>query len=112
MIGERRALAEHFQRLLRVHEAEQPCLGQRIDGDDLRAGALGELRASVSMRGWLVPGFWPRMKMGSALAKSSSLTVPLPMPMHARVSAVPLDSWHMFEQSGRLLVPNWRTKSW
>ena len=23
-----------------------------------------------------------------------------------------LDSWHMFEQSGRLLVPNCRTKSW
>ena len=28
------------------------------------------------------------------------------------VSAVPEDSWHMFEQSGRLLVPKRRTNSW
>ena len=42
---------------------------------------------------------------------SSSATVPLPMPM-VSVRADPDDSWHMFEQSGRLLVPNARTKSW
>jgi hypothetical protein len=29
------------------------------------------------------------------------------MPM-VSVRPRPLDSWHMFEQSGRLLVPNWR----
>ena len=28
------------------------------------------------------------------------------------ISAEPLDSWHMFEQSGRLLVPRARTKTW
>ena len=42
---------------------------------------------------------------------SSSVTVPLPMPI-ARPSATPLDSWHMFEQSGRLFVPIDRTISW
>ena len=28
------------------------------------------------------------------------------------VRATPDDSWHIFEQSGRLFVPNCRTKSW
>ncbi len=64
-----------------------------------------------SMRGWFVPGFWPITMTRSALAKSSYATVDLPMPMVA-LSAVPVDSWHMFEQSGRLLVPNARTNSW
>ena len=30
----------------------------------------------------------------------------------ASASAVPVDSWHMFEQSGMLLVPYARAKSW
>ncbi len=33
------------------------------------------------------------------------------MPM-VSASATEVDSWHMFEQSGRLLVPKARTKSW
>ena len=33
------------------------------------------------------------------------------MPM-VSTSAEPEDSWHMLEQSGRLLVPKARTKSW
>ena len=57
------------------------------------------------MRGWLVPGFWPTTKMRSACVEVLERTVPLPMPI-VSVSATPLDSWHMFEQSGRLLVPN------
>jgi hypothetical protein len=52
-----------------------------------------------------VPGFWPITKTASAWSKSSSVTVPLPMPTVC-VRASPLDSWHMFEQSGRLFVPN------
>ena len=39
------------------------------------------------------------------------VTEPLPMPMES-TSAVPDDSWHMFEQSGRLLVPKLRTSNW
>ena len=64
-----------------------------------------------SMRGWLVPGFWPAMTMTDAVWTSSSVTLPLPIPI-VSVSAEPEDSWHMFEQSGRLLVPNARTSNW
>ena len=39
------------------------------------------------------------------------VTVPLPTPI-VWVSATPLDSWHMFEQSGRLFVPSRRASSW
>src|SRR5262245_66313254 len=49
------------------------------------------------------------MKMQSALSKSSSSTVPLPMPIDfGRPTLVA--SWHMFEQSGKLLVPSARPK--
>ena len=67
--------------------------------------------SAISIRGWLVPGFWPTTRISSAAWMSSSVTVPLPMPI-ARPRATPLDSWHMFEQSGRLLVPSARTISW
>jgi hypothetical protein len=33
-----------------------------------------------NMRGWLVPGFCPTMRMRSALTRSSSVTLPLPTP--------------------------------
>ena len=64
----------------------------------------------VNIRGWFVPGFWPIMKIASAFSKSSRATVPLPTPITCE-RPVPLDSWHMFEQSGRLLVPNCRASS-
>ncbi len=66
---------------------------------------------AVSIRGWFVPGFWPMMKIVSVTSKSPNTTVDLPTPMLWTI-AVPDDSWHMFEQSGRLFVPNCRTKSW
>jgi hypothetical protein len=47
----------------------------------------------------------------SAASQSYRSTVPLPLPI-AAVIARPLASWHMFEQSGRLFVPNSRTQSW
>ncbi len=65
---------------------------------------------AVSMRGWFVPGFWPITTIVSAWWMSSSVTEPLPMPT-VSPSPTPLDSWHMFEQSGRLFVPKARTKS-
>ena len=90
--------------LLRILEPQQAGLRQRIDGDDRRAARLASSRAE-SMRGWLVPGFCPTMKIRSAYVEVlAGVTVPLPMPI-VSVSAMPLDSWHMFEQSGRLLVP-------
>ena len=64
-----------------------------------------------SMRGWLVPGFWPATMISSAVSTSCNDTEPLPMPI-VSASATEVDSWHMLEQSGRLLVPNARAKSW
>ncbi len=65
---------------------------------------------ALSIRGWLVPGFCPAMTMSSASWMSCRLTDPLPMPMLS-ASATDVDSWHMFEQSGRLLVPKARANS-
>ena len=59
---------------------------------------------AVSIRGWLVPGFWPMITISSASWTSSSDTEPLPIPMTS-CRPTEVDSWHMFEQSGRLLVP-------
>ena len=95
---------------LGIFEAHQSRLFEGVDDDDFCAFFLAFSR-EVSIRGWLVPGFWPKMRITSARSKSSSLTEPLPIP-RVSLSATPLDSWHMLEQSGRLLVPNFRTKSW
>jgi hypothetical protein len=67
--------------------------------------------SQVSIRGALVAALSPISQIASAASQSSRSTVPLPVPS-AAVSARPLASWHMFEQSGRLLVPNSRTQSW
>ena len=67
--------------------------------------------SEVSIRGWLVPGFWPKMKIAFAVSRSCRWTEPLPEPMTS-VSATPEDSWHRLLQSGRLLVPKRRTNSW
>ncbi|MCY1177475.1 hypothetical protein D9M73_177850 [compost metagenome] len=61
-------------------------------------------RSGSSMRGWLVPGFWPMTKIASACSRSWNTTVPLPTP-RVSVMPAPLASWPMFEQSGKLLVP-------
>ena len=84
-----------------------------------RSGLMEMIRAprplaasrAESMRGWLVPGFWPMTTISSAVSTSARLTEPLPMPMVSE-SARPEDSWHMLEQSGRLLVPSARANSW
>ncbi|MEP6817396.1 MAG: hypothetical protein ABI873_17790, partial [Marmoricola sp.] len=65
------------------------------------------ISSAVSIRGWLVPGFWPAMTMSFASWMSSRLTDPLPIPITS-ASATEVDSWHMLEQSGRLLVPKAR----
>ena len=70
----------------------------------MRAPFCLAFSSAVSMRGWLVPGFCPMITISSASWTSSRVTDPLPMPItSARPTEV--DSWHMLEQSGRLLVP-------
>jgi hypothetical protein len=64
----------------------------------------------VSMRGWLVPGLWPMQKIQSLSSKSSNVTVPLPTPIDSGRPTL-VASWHIFEQSGKLLVPNSRTNN-
>ncbi len=110
LVGDRHSLAEHATRLLRIFETQQPGFGQRVDRDDFRAAGLA-FSSTDSMRGWLVPGFWPAMRIRSACSRSVTDTEPLPMPMVSD-RAVPEDSWHMFEQSGMLLVPNDRIINW
>ena len=68
--------------------------------------------SAVSMRGWLVPGFWPDDDDQVGLVRCPRAR---PCPCRCRSSRsapTPDDSWHMFEQSGRLLVPSPRTNSW
>ena len=67
--------------------------------------------SAVSIRGAFEAAFEPITKIASAVSQSAMSTVPLPVPSDA-VSARPLASWHMFEQSGRLFVPSSRTQSW
>jgi hypothetical protein len=97
--------------LLGVDEAlQQRGLAQGVDAMMAQPRRAACWRV-VSMRGWLVPGFWPMTKIASARSKSSRLTVPLPTPS-VSPRPKPLDSWHMLEQSGRLLVPSCRARSW
>lgn len=77
----------------------------------MRAPPRFAFSRAESIRGWLVPGFWPATMISSARWRSSSRTLPLPTP-RVSVRAEPEDSWHMLEQSGRLLVPKARAKSW
>jgi hypothetical protein len=76
---------------------------------------LAPFRLAVSsadnIRGWLVPGFWPAKINRRAVRTSFRVTLALPMPM-VSANAKLDDSWHMLEESGRLLVPYARTKSW
>ena len=87
-----------------------PASGSGLTATILAPLSLAFSRA-LSIRGWLVPGFWPAMTISSASWMSCRLTEPLPMPM-VSASATEVDSWHMFEQSGRLLVPKARANSW
>ena len=66
---------------------------------------------AVSIRGWLVPGFWPISTISLASYTSCMTTLALPMPITSW-RAIEVDSWHMFEQSGMLLVPKARANSW
>ena len=67
-------------------------------------------RKVPNIRGWLVPGLCPKLKIASAISKSSKVTVPLPKPIESRKPTLVV-SWHILEQSGKLLVPKERTKS-
>ena len=59
LVGERGAPAEQPARTVcGFLNRMQPGFGQRVDGDDLAPARLAA-SSVVSIRGWLVPGFWP-----------------------------------------------------
>ncbi len=70
-----------------------------IEAPRLRASCSG-----CSIRGAFEPTFCPKKKSRSVSSKSSSRTVPTGEPMDCG-SATEVGSWHMFEESGRLLLP-------
>ena len=67
--------------------------------------------SGCSIRGVLTPTFWPKKRMQSQASKSSSQTVPTAEPI-VFGKATDVLSWHMFELSGRLLLPYIRANSW
>lgn len=77
----------------------------------IRAPRRCAAASGVSILGALEAALTPKRKSASAASQSFRSTVPLPVPSDA-VSARPLASWHMLEQSGRLLVPSSRAMSW
>ena len=86
-----------------------------VSGSGLTATIVAPLcfafSSAVSIRGWLLPGFCPHNTSSSASWMSSNVTVALPIPI-VSANATDVDSWHMFEQSGRLLVPRARANNW
>ncbi len=63
------------------------------------------------MRGWLVPGLWPKEKINRNGRNPPASTVPLPTPIDCGRPTL-VASWHMLEQSGKLLVPYSRANNW
>ena len=59
--------------------------------DTITAPRFFACSSDVSILGWLVPGFCPKINIKSACLKSSRVTEPLPVP-RVSVRAVPLDS--------------------
>ena len=70
------------------------------------------ISSALSIRGWLVPGFWPASDDQLGVVDVLEADRGLADADRLSASATLVDSWHMLEQSGRLLVPNARTKSW
>ena len=103
--------AQHLQRVLRVAKPAQRRLGQRVDADDAAAAPGGLLQGRQHAR---VVGarVLPDDEDGVGLLEVVQLDRPL---AHADASRAAPRRWTRgtcSEQSGRLLVPNWRTNSW
>ena len=108
--GPGRLERRHVEKVVWDDRAPRRRLDQRVDVDELRAAAVGLGQRSQH------PG---RVRRGVVAHEEEHVGL-LPVdqvdrPLAGRRGAVrarPLASWHMFEQSGRLFVPNSRTHSW
>src|ERR1700733_3155007 len=76
-----RAKRHHLDCVLRRGEPFERALAQWVHRHDWNAAPRRLVQGGVIMRGLYVPGFCPITKIASVLSKSSSRTVPLPMPM-------------------------------
>lgn len=109
LVGQRRPLATQPDAFCGFLKFIRPGSGSGLT-ETMSAPFFFATSRWLSIRGAFVPGFWPTTTISSDSSSISSVTAPLPLPI-TRVSAVPEDSWHMFEQSGRLFVPYARTNS-
>jgi hypothetical protein len=100
----------HVDELVRDDRPPRGRFDQRVDVDELGAPAVGLSQPREHPRR-VRAAFSAISQIASAASQSCRSTAPLPLPI-AAVSPRPLASWHMFEQSGRLFVPNSRTQSW
>ena len=66
----RRGAGQHLEWRLRIGEALQAAFAQRIESDDRHAARRASCSA-CSIRGLLLPTFWPKKKMQSVCSKSS-----------------------------------------
>jgi hypothetical protein len=110
LVGDRDALPDNTAHLLRVLEPDQSGLRQRVHRNDLGAVGLCLLQNRQHPRmvgARVLPGDDDQVGELDVLDGDRSLPIPIDS-----VSAEPEDSWHMLEQSGRLLVPKQRTSSW
>ncbi len=106
MIGRRerrRAQRRHLDWRLRILESLQAPLVQRIDDDD-RCAAQGNLAQCAQHARMIRAGIVADAEDRIGKREIFSVTVPLPTPI-ACGSPTLVASWHMFEQSGKLLVP-------
>ena len=100
------------QKVLRIFETEGAGLRQWIHEDDLAAALFGGLQRGEHAR-VIGARVLPEDEDGVRLIKVGQLHAPLADPDHrGQRHAALVDSWHIFEQSGRLFVPQARAKSW
>ena len=100
----------HLDRALRIGEALQPALAQRIERDDRHAAFAGFLQRMQHAR---------RVGAGVMAEEEHAVGVLEILQQHradrhpdTSGNATDVVSWHMFELSGRLLVPYMRPNSW
>ena len=108
---ERDATGEQIERMLRMREPRQADFAQRIDADDRRAALRRLAQRRQHARVVRARVLADHEDQIAVLEVVRARRVPLSTPTTSS-SALPLDSWHMFEQSGKLFVPNMRPSSW
>ena len=93
-----------------MQESFQAAFAQRIETDHLGT-ALQRLAQRFEHARVVGAGVLAKYEDRIGVVEIFQRYRALPTPMDS-VRATPLASWHMFEQSGKLLVPKLRPNSW